>query len=245
MGSTPSTDSRWPMIQARLSSTISQLSQPFNDLPPELVHHILDMAATRSRHACLNICLVSSWARRIAQPHLCRAVVIPNISKLFQFCDHFIEGYDESETAKYPLIPGSLVDGLWLQSCYWPKLRFIFDACDNVTHLTSEGDAIGALIYLFGFVQNTTKHNHDLHWTALDAEGMRLILDVQFDPTCIPPIFKWITHMHIIAIGSYMNATCLDVFSHLTHLSLPYCCEYHLAKAGHNYEYNLLYSDYI
>jgi hypothetical protein len=44
-------------------------------LPIELIHIIIAIAA-RFRHTCLDLCLVASWARQIAPPHLFRTLVL-------------------------------------------------------------------------------------------------------------------------------------------------------------------------
>ena len=67
----------WPTTRRTARpSTMSRRPRPFNRLPIELVHHILRMAAASSRRSSLDICLVSSWARRIARPHLFHTIVI-------------------------------------------------------------------------------------------------------------------------------------------------------------------------
>lgn len=110
-----------------------KVSPPFIRLPPELVHYIFNLAAASSIAALiLNICLVSSWARHIALPHLFHTVILRNyvFSSLFE--QVLLHHPYNSIGSVAPF-----VKNIWVEPNASYSFDFIpiYEACDNLTHL--------------------------------------------------------------------------------------------------------------
>src|SRR5882762_3777372 len=214
----------WPTIRRTARpSTMSRRPWPFNRLPIELVHHILRMAAGSSRRSSLDICLVSSWAHRIARPHLFHTIVITDTIALDKCLGCIVNHMPNSN-----LTVGSLVDGVWMAHHYHHMSR-ILRACANVTHLALGSRCINRLLHrsspgkiageiIFG--------SQDLHLTVLDNSDTYDVLGPLYSGTGLggkSPIFDQITHMRlIVAPDGYLFLKRLELFGRLSHVSVPY-----------------------
>ncbi|RPD67001.1 hypothetical protein L226DRAFT_125034 [Lentinus tigrinus ALCF2SS1-7] len=111
--------------------------KPFPDLPSELVIPILDIAACSSHDAARSISLVSSWARKIALPHLFNTLVYR--SKPAYSAGMSSGARDSPHTRKSQTYSwGPLVHNLWTESTgimNAPNEGEIFRACPNVENL--------------------------------------------------------------------------------------------------------------
>ena len=198
-------------------------------LPVELLHCVFNLASASSRHACLNICLVASWARQIALPHLFHTVVIKDTYANTEFTKYIVEPF---------LMPNfraaCFVNNVWAQNSRDLVLEVI-EKCDNITHLalntghfrwlmrsTSPGTIAASVSP--GISGHALARQRDLHLTLLDAESLNLALTEHHndDVTKKSPIFDKITHLRLTLVDSYKMRANLDHFSRLTHLCMPY-----------------------
>ena len=210
--SSRSNNSSWRTSRRRTAekSTTSHHPPPSHRLPIELVNHILHMAASSSRYSSLDICLVASWARRIARPYLFHAVVINDLRASQGFIRHALG----PPCPGSQLTAGSLVNGIWT-NCYWSfQLGDLFDVCGNATHLALDGPTFSWLCTDKPRVQNR-------HLLIMGPGETPRTLCRREAPK---PILDQTTHLRItIIMNRYNTLTHLDNFSHLTHFSVPYC----------------------
>ena len=202
---------------------MSRRPQPFTRLPIELVHHILRMAAASSRSSSLNICLVSSWARRIAQPHLFHTITITNTLTHVMFLRCTVDY--KPVIANSNLTSGSLVDGVWIARRD-DILFYVLQACANVTHLALGSRCIDQLFRRSSSSEDAGKiilGSQDLHLTVLDNPDAFDLLGHDTHLGRKLPIFDQITHMHLTVPSQDLSlSTRLQLFGRLSHLSLPY-----------------------
>ena len=203
-----------PATQRRIVKKSTTSQHPhliFHHLPIELVNHILDIAASSSRHSCLDICLVASWTRRIARPHLFHTVIDG-----FRRSQGFMR---QAAQPPYPtatdsqLTAGSLVSGIW--SRYRSNNSFhVFKSCDNVAHL-----ALDTLSWQW-LSNATMSRNQNVQLLVIDPGGTPETLSGRFYG---PNVLARITHLRITIVDRYNTVTHLDNFSSLTHFSVSYC----------------------
>jgi len=199
---------------------------PFTRIPPELVHRILNLAAAASRHSSLDICLVASWARRIALPHLFHTIVIKDKESNSQFNTFLLSPPHSPVDFTFPIAP--FVTNIWMEcihdlDCIIP----VNELCDNVTHL-----ALYPLLF-FWLLHITTPQSkehttemkvsdhvfdrsHDLNLTLLAPMDSRASLFAG------SPLFHRITHICLATIKAYDTQQGFELFSRLSHLSVPY-----------------------
>ena len=212
----PSKNSSRSTMQRRITrkSTTSQYPpHTFHRLPIELVNRILNIAASSSRHSCLDICLVASWARRIARPHLFHTVVITGngFRKIESFKIHAVKPLFPPATTDSQLTAGSLVNGLWTNSHEFYDLSSVFKVCDNLVHLALDNQSFAWLCEATASVSR----NKNLHVHVMNSS-------ITYSAKPIP---DQITHLRITTMDSNSVLTHLDNFRHLTHfsLSVTYC----------------------
>ncbi|KIM79714.1 hypothetical protein PILCRDRAFT_10199 [Piloderma croceum F 1598] len=211
-----------------MSQSQLQAPSPFTRLPTELVHYILQLAAASSRHCCLDICLVASWARRIALPSLLDTIVVDDEKAFLKYI---------TDPSHMPPKPNFLtVNRIWLGYFARPNriLHTVFDACERITHLALGNCHWLALVRFssqFGSEKGMKSNrflmrNQDLHVTLLEAPLARWSeLYYTYYATPRPPIFDRITHMRLksLVCGYDDPPIKLHCFSRLSHLCVPYC----------------------
>ncbi|KAI0720285.1 hypothetical protein C8T65DRAFT_634028 [Cerioporus squamosus] len=111
--------------------------KPFPELPSELVIRILDIAARGSHDTAKSISLVSTWARKIALPHLFNTVVYRSKPA---YSAGMSSGAKDSPHARKSLFYswGPLVRNLWTESTgimNAPNEGELLRACPNVENL--------------------------------------------------------------------------------------------------------------
>jgi hypothetical protein len=188
---------------------MSRRPHPFNRLPIKLVHYILRMAAASSRSSSLIICLVSSWAHRIARSHLFHTIAITG-------------------TIDYmPVIPNTnvtSVDGVWI--AHRDDIIFcVLGACANVTHLALGSRCINRLFCRSspGDAGKIISGSQDLHLAVLDNPGTYDVLGSLYrgpDHGRESPIFDQITHMRLTF--TLHRPLLLTHLGRLSHVSMPY-----------------------
>ncbi|KIM77954.1 hypothetical protein PILCRDRAFT_11615 [Piloderma croceum F 1598] len=208
---------------------MSQTPLPFNRLPTELLHYVFNFAAAVSRHTCLNLCLVASWVRHIALPHLFRTVIVQDACANNRFTKFLT---DPSSMPNFRA--ASFVNNVWTQHSR-DLVLIAIEACDKITHLalntahlrwlirsTSPGTVAAGVSK--GISHAALARLRDLHLTLLDTKSLNLALTEHHndDVTRKSPIFDKITHMRLTAIDDYRMRVSLDHFSRLSHFCLPY-----------------------
>jgi hypothetical protein len=210
----------------------------------EVVHHIFRLASARSRHACLDICLVASWAHHIALPYLFDTVMIKDLDTYSKFKKYV----DPPVKLEGGFLPSAAVSGVWMEEgTRYPHHRNIltvFEACDNATHLALQ------LSFFYWLVRSSSPRvdlqegenrvsrralarNQDIHLTILDAQSFNWALREYHEVYAKDrsPIFDKVTHIRLTSIISYKTNISIDHFSRLSHLSLPYYrVGHHIAK---------------
>jgi hypothetical protein len=207
----------------------------FPCFPVELVNIIFTLAAESSRHTCLALCLVASWARQIALPHLFCTLVMK---------DHNVE-FDKY-LADPPYMPvntnidaASLVKNVWMPSEDYDTTELaidIFENCPNITHM-------GLTIYRFYQLIYSTSpihisylrrkvlgpafdNYHDLHITILGATSFAWACRQNWNPNVLlrSPLYDRTTRVRVETVDSYNMPYKhrLHHFSRLSHLSVPY-----------------------
>lgn len=208
----------------------------FPRLPMELVHYVFQLAAASSRHSCLDICLVASWARTIALPHLFHAIVIKDNATLLKFVKHVAD--DEYSSANFSFLPSSAVKGVWITAS-----STTLDARSLLTILRASANAIywtvplslfdislSPVFYIFD--ERKGPSNQEFHLTITVHDHYRMFS--VFRQRCgyiggrnRPPIFNRITHIIInppILPPPAPYGTQLDfsAFTRLSHISVPH-----------------------
>jgi len=196
--------------------TAVETASPFTRLPPELVHHILSLAAAASRHSSLNICLVASWARHIALPHLFHTVVITDDTYTFEF------------NALHPSLPANSratsVRNVWLgPGCTnWRGARTICERSHDVIHLALNHYVAHSLMLSTAMqreVGSANKPSHDLHLTFIERQ---LPLEPLFRFNSTPLLLDRVTQIRFVALEFHSMQQNIGYFSRLSYLSVPY-----------------------
>jgi len=193
-----------------------EAASPFARLPVELVGHILGFAAAASRHSSLDICLVTSWSRRIALPYLFHSVVIGNGESYTQFKKYL---YPPSDFHVAPF-----VHNLWLEGTYHDSrcILPIYESCSNVAHLALTVDLFNWLLHLTtpGMAEISDgvqcSPSHDLQVTFLSSMLGVIGSGPSGDTS---PIYKRVTH--ICLTNTSVVERHIDSFIRLSHISMP------------------------
>ncbi|KAI0774431.1 hypothetical protein C8Q74DRAFT_834804 [Fomes fomentarius] len=121
--------------------------QPFSDLPTELVIRILDLAARSSHPAAQSISLVSTWARKIALPHLYATVIYRSSPAYSAGMTSGVKRSLYSRQSR-PHPWGHFVRNLWTESSGISNTSNeadVFRACPNVENLALMSASLRAL----------------------------------------------------------------------------------------------------
>ena len=204
----------------------------FARLPVELVNIIFALAAQSSRHTCLDLCLVASWARQIALPHLFRTLVAKDHGVRFQ-----------KYLADPPYVPvsttinaASLVKNVWMpleDNGTTNSVLDVFENCHNITHMALTIHCFYKLIRATSPVEMPRKrvvsgpaldHSRDLHLTMLGTTSFNWAFREYWQPIISDrsPLYDRITHIRVETANSYQTRHKLHHFSRLSHLSVPY-----------------------
>lgn len=199
---------------------------PFTRLPLELVYRILGLAAAASRRSNLDICLVASWARHIALPHLFHAVVIKNKASNSQLNKFLLRPPYSPYNSSLRVAP--FVTSIWMEcihdlDCIIP----VYESCHNLTHIALYPLLFFRLLHLTtpNFKEHAPEmkisghvfdHSHDMGLTLLAPMDSRASLFAR------SPLFHRITHIRLATIKGYDTQQSLELFRRLSHLSVPY-----------------------
>jgi hypothetical protein len=206
----------------------------FARLPIELVNIIFVLAARSSRHASLDLCLVASWARQIALPHL--------------FCTLVAKDHDIT-FRKYlldpPYVPvntkinaASLVKNVWIPLDHYSAadsaVLDVFENCHNLTHMALTIHCFLNLIRATSPLPMAQAErmisgpaldcDHDIHLTMLGTTSFHWVFRSYWQPNISyrSPLYDRITHIRVETASSYQTRYEFHHFSRLSHLSLPY-----------------------
>jgi hypothetical protein len=204
---------------------------PFAYFPPELVFHIFSIAAAVSRHSCLALCRVSSWARHIALPHLLHTVVIKNHLSNSQFHRCLREPTYKPGDLAFRAAP--FVRNVWMEAMSDGVLS-VFSACDNIEHLAVTDGAFLWLIHassplamvdLFSgkILQNAFTRDRDLHLTMINPARNWPHPNYPHDATKRSQLFSKITHIRLanLSLSQTHWENDMSLFTRLSHLAIP------------------------
>jgi hypothetical protein len=213
---------------------VKRASSWFARLPIELVNMIFAMAAQSSRHTCLDICLVASWARQIALPHLFRTLVTKDRGVKF---NKYLANL-QYVPINTNINPPALVKNVWMplqDQGATDSVIDVFENCHNIKHMALTIGCFFKLIcattsdYILGSVKKVTTrparaNDRDLHLTVLGANTFNWAFHGywQADVSLRSPLFDRITHIRVETASGYQTRHKLYHFSRLSHLSVPY-----------------------
>ena len=209
---------------------------PFPDLPSELIIRILDIAACGSHHAAQSISRVSTWARKIALPHLFNTVVYRSKPA---YSAGMSSGAKDSPHARrsQSYSWGPLVHNLWAESTGIMNAVIegdIFRACPNVENLALVSASLRSLAPSVQF-QNAAHRQEMFARREPDPAFVRLrsmtlithtsrydwhfLVGLQLQDGS--QLLHNITHLRLLdmTISSFSPHNLLP---NLTHLALPY-----------------------
>ncbi|KAF8885633.1 hypothetical protein BD779DRAFT_1532861 [Infundibulicybe gibba] len=176
--------------------SLSQLAMSAR-LPPELICKIFLHAARSSSSSCNTLCKVSTWARRIALPHLYTTVSIdPRI------IDRFF-----TSVTSLPLLPPNAsfrptdaVENLWI-TVGWAKFETLTQLCPNISHLAVRSYNfiwfLRADASLWERPEKDADPGPDLHILMLRDHHTHNILTYNYDPHQGNPLLPRITHLRL------------------------------------------------
>lgn len=218
-----------PGVQATTMVEKGGVLSPF---PAELINTIFNSAAATSRKACLALCLVASWARQIALPHLFRTILASDqVTKFSKYWAHppYIP-FDSNINA------ASLVKNVCMSSQGHANIVSfldVFQNCHNITHLAVTIRCFYKLMYASSPAHITGEEpkisgpaldtNRDFHLTLLGVPahvGDEIEL-FHPDASDRSPLYDQVTHVRVQTDSAGMLHQ-ISYFSRLTHLSLPY-----------------------
>ena len=174
----------------------------FVNLPRELIDRIFWFAA-ESRQTCLDLCLVSSLAHRIALPHLLHTVVIKNHVVNNRFRRALRSG-------AFPLAP--FVRNVWMEAVS-EHVVDLFNTCHNLEHIALVEDVFVWLIRGISTSRATGR------WSNKDISSSAVAGNDDLHITFINPHYGWEPRLMISQIGEIHN----DVnrfLSAITHITL-------------------------
>ncbi|KIM77931.1 hypothetical protein PILCRDRAFT_824920 [Piloderma croceum F 1598] len=204
---------------------------PFANLPPELVQHIFSLASAASRNSGLNICLVASWARHIALPHLLHTVVIKDHLANAQF-RHNLQGQSPYDPSPGFLAP-PLIYNVWMEAVS-DRIISLFNACDNIQHLALADEAFLWLIHASSPIatvgafnstisQSAVARPQDLHLTIISAGRRWTHPEYMYgDVTMRSPLLSKITRIYLADMDVLPTFSEIEIFTRLTHLAVPF-----------------------
>lgn len=207
---------------------------PFIRLPIELVEIIFVAAAEASRHTCLDLCLVSSWARQIALPHLFHTIVARDHDMKFHkfLADPPYTPFNSTITA------APLVKNVWMPLDDDGTIDLVLDLfqnCHNIVHLALTEYCFYELVcstYSNALISSRIRKisspaiedNRDLHLTMLGTTSFDWMLQYlhHLNASFRSPLYNRITHVRVETVNVYTTRRKISHFSRLSHLSVPY-----------------------
>lgn len=212
-----------PPACPRTSASVDRLGS-FANLPIEVVIAILCSAARSCKSTSSNLCLVSSWARRVAIPKLYRKVELKNEEMLLRFVDSSCDVFPLIET----LVLGPGINNL-SNPCSLKCIRSTLDKAVNLDHLAIESNPLAYL--------DTCTHAGDgkvrlprsvaiirQSGGGLENNEIRIIIRYLNPCTALN-----VTHLEMHGVlyddGSYSFEEVFQAFPSLTHFAFtkPFC----------------------
>ena len=206
----------------------------FARLPVELINIIFALAAESSRHTCLDLCLVASWARQIALPYLFRTLVAKDHGPKF---NKYLTN-PSCIPINTNINPASLVKHVWIPSEHdgANSVLEVFKNCHNIVHIALTIHCFCTLIRattllpVLYMVKTTSApaldRDRDLHLTVLGAASFNWTSPQYWQPNVAwrSPLYDQITHIRAKTLDSFHLSQWynLNQFNRLSHLSVPY-----------------------
>ncbi len=202
------------------------------NLPPELVEQVFHSGCAISKQLSLSLCLVSSWARCLALPHLYTAVVLENQSTISTFHRTVVK----SEVRSDVLSPARLyVRGLWVEPISSVVVD-IFNACENLKYISIREENLLWLIKappkrssiprLSSPPETSLTPSKDFHLWVTKGRTNRWTLHAPVDLTTTPilpsPLLSGITHLLLNCATGYKILRNIKSFVHLAYLAVTY-----------------------
>ncbi|KAF9449481.1 hypothetical protein P691DRAFT_703126 [Macrolepiota fuliginosa MF-IS2] len=200
------------------------------DLPPEVIEHVLHRGCAVDRHFCLTLCLVASWTRRLALPYLYSMVMLETQSSILNF-DRVITKTKNSSSA---VLPARIhVRSLWVEPISNIVVD-IFNACENLEYISVHEENLLWLIRApprqhaslpsTSFLETATAPNRNLHlWIAKKRSHKWTLYPMKTIITTRPsPFLSYVTHLRLDCSAGYDILQNIKYLVRLTHLAVAY-----------------------
>ncbi|EJF56619.1 hypothetical protein DICSQDRAFT_112947 [Dichomitus squalens LYAD-421 SS1] len=211
---------------------------PLSNLPPELIISIFEIASCDHQQAALSISRVSTWARKIALPHLFSTVIYRSRPA---FAHGMSSGARDPRTARpsHSQCWGPLVRNLWLESSGISNAsneEALIRACENVENLALMSQSLPVLAASIqaenaarrganskGSLSSSDPSHCRLRSITLITHTFRFVWDslVGLQVQDGSQLLNNITHLHILDL-TISSFTPHNLLPNLTHLALPY-----------------------
>ncbi|KAJ3561257.1 hypothetical protein NP233_g10304 [Leucocoprinus birnbaumii] len=202
------------------------------DLPTEVVEHVFHCGCSTFSELCLTLCLVSSWTRRLALPHLYSIVKLETQASLVAFHRAIAQGmtsvHSESDTRFPP--PRLHVRSLWIVPISNVVVD-IFNACKNLERLSVHEENLMWLIRpplgpnasaLPAVTPSLPSSNKKLRLWIVKGRTHRFYPLDSISMTLPSPFLDKITHLVLDGSTGYNILKNMKLCNRLTHLAVSY-----------------------
>ncbi|KAF5363954.1 hypothetical protein D9756_001044 [Leucocoprinus leucothites] len=200
---------------------------PAEELPLELIEHVFHRGCMASTQFCLTLCLVSSWARCIALPHLYSAVKLQTQSSLIAFHQTIVKGKGRISPTILPL--HLHVRSLWIKPISNVVVD-IFNACENLEYISLHEEnlvwlirpPLGPSVTALPAMADPTSLNRDLHLWVVRGRTHRFYPLDSISTSLSSPFLNKITHLVLDGSTGYNTLKNIKLCNRLTHLAVTY-----------------------
>lgn len=206
----------------QLATMGTEFSPSFSiDLPAELIQYILHLGASSSRRFCLTLCIVSSWTRRLATPHLLHTVILSDNTALDLF-DRYITA-PPFKPYSPDFNPASCVRNLWARAST-DKLAPVLCACQHVTSLATTNMALALAMASPSSIKNMAIYPPRRLTIINSRRGwswITVLVEYGKNPSIPMHTFlRALTHLYIAHVDSF-HLVAAD-FPNLTHIAVGF-----------------------
>lgn len=223
-----------PFLAENTEENSSLFYRPYNNqrrdqtiLPLELIFDIFERAAGSSNAFWLSLCLVSSWARHFALPHLLRTVVLRTKANRRAF-QEYISRNTVNPSPNF--LHATSLHNLWLPAEPSPTFtQDIFQVCQNLTSIALSGRTLAQVHRLTlggsdekGRNPKIIMRDRNLHVTVLNGLWSFTKTITAGGMMGNSPLLDMVTHLRYVGGVEVSIHTRLPVLPHLTHLAISY-----------------------
>ncbi|KAF8192955.1 hypothetical protein BJ912DRAFT_961518 [Pholiota molesta] len=197
----------------------------YDDLPPELVDHILRYACILSPSFCLVLSQTSSWARKLALPYLYSTMILKDVRTTKLVWENMVKRPIDDQALGYH------VRSVWTKFVC-EKFLDIFRRCDQLSKLALREQDFRFIIYLSSvqlptselyISEQTISCKPDIHLLIFSARNGSWSFPPPDAMLGLPvsPFYSKITHLRLGQMGPYEYRN-LAHLTRLSHIAFPY-----------------------